>query len=52
MRSDHEREHRISQLRGLVQAGLYQVDVDRLARAIVRDSRKKVLGQLDVKPGC
>jgi len=52
MRSDHERERRISQLRGLVQAGLYQVDADSLARAIVRASRKKVLGQLDVKPGC
>jgi anti-sigma28 factor (negative regulator of flagellin synthesis) len=52
MRSDRERERRVSQLRGLVQAGLYKADPDRLARAIVMASRKKVLGRLDVKPGC
>jgi len=52
MRSEHERERRVAELRVLVQAGLYQADPDRLARAIVKVSRKKVLGQLDVKPGC
>ncbi len=52
MRSEHERERRVTELRVLVQAGLYQADPDRLARAIVKASRKKVLGQLDVKPGC
>jgi anti-sigma28 factor (negative regulator of flagellin synthesis) len=52
MRSDDERERRVSGLRALVQAGLYDADPDRLARAIVRASRKKVLGQLDVKAGC
>jgi len=52
MRRDHERERRVKELRGLVQAGLYAADVDRLARAIVSGSRKKLLGQLDVKPAC
>jgi anti-sigma28 factor (negative regulator of flagellin synthesis) len=52
MRSEHERKRRVSELRDLVQAGLYDVDPDRLARAIVKASRKKVLGQLDVKPAC
>jgi anti-sigma28 factor (negative regulator of flagellin synthesis) len=52
MRSEHERERRVSELRALVQAGLYQADPDRLARAIVKAIRKKVLRQLDVKPGC
>ncbi|HEX9602421.1 MAG TPA: flagellar biosynthesis anti-sigma factor FlgM [Myxococcales bacterium] len=52
MRSEHERERRVAELRVLVQAGLYQADPDRLAQAIAKVSRKKVLGQLDVKPGC
>jgi len=52
MRSEHERERRVSELRGLVQAGLYRADPDRLARAMVKASRRKVLRQLDVKPGC
>ncbi|TMB02331.1 MAG: flagellar biosynthesis anti-sigma factor FlgM [Deltaproteobacteria bacterium] len=52
MRSKEERERRVSELRGRVEAGLYQADPDRVARAIVKASRKKVLGQLDVKPGC
>jgi len=52
MRSEDERERRVSELRGLVKAGRYQADPDRLARAIVKASRKKVLRQLDVKPGC
>jgi anti-sigma28 factor (negative regulator of flagellin synthesis) len=52
MRSLLERERRIRELRSLVKAGLYQADADRLARAIVKASRKKVLGPLDVKPGC
>ncbi len=52
MRSEDERERRVSELRKRVQAGLYEADPDRLARAIVKASRKKILGQLDVKPGC
>ncbi|HKC61253.1 MAG TPA: hypothetical protein VKB92_14295 [Myxococcales bacterium] len=52
MRSQEERERRIEQLRALVQAGLYKTSLDRLARSIVKASRKKVLGMLDVKPGC
>ena len=52
MGCDHERERRVKELRGLVRAGLYFADLDRLARAIVSTCRKKVLGQLDVKPGC
>jgi anti-sigma28 factor (negative regulator of flagellin synthesis) len=52
MRSEHERMRRVSELRDLVQAGLYDADPDHLARAIVKASRKKVLGQLDVKPAC
>ena len=52
MGCDHERERRVKELRGLVQAGLYVADPDRLARAIVSTCRKKVLGQLDVKPAC
>jgi len=52
MRSQPERERRIRELRSLVQAGFYQADPDRVARAMVRASRKKLLRQLDVKPGC
>lgn len=52
MGSAQERERRIRELRGLVQAGLYTVDVDRLARAIVNGSRRKLRGQLDVTPRC
>ena len=50
MGSQQEREHRVGVLRALVRAGLYETDLDRLARSIVRASRKKVLGRLDVKP--
>jgi anti-sigma28 factor (negative regulator of flagellin synthesis) len=52
MRSERERDRRVNELRGLVQAGLYETDPDRLAQAMMRASRKKVLGQLDGKPGC
>jgi hypothetical protein len=52
MRSEQERERRVRQLRELVEARLYQTDPDRLARAMVRASRKKLLSQLDVKPAC
>ncbi|MFL5310965.1 MAG: hypothetical protein ACJ79H_10990 [Myxococcales bacterium] len=52
MRSQQERERRVVELRRLVQAARYEVDADRLARAMVRASRKKLLRQLDVKPGC
>jgi anti-sigma28 factor (negative regulator of flagellin synthesis) len=52
MGSAEERERRIRKLRSLLQAGLYAVDADRLARAIVNASRRKVFGQLDVTPRC
>jgi len=52
MRSQEERERRVSELRALVQAGLYDADPDRVARAMVRASRKKLLDKLDVKPAC
>ena len=52
MRSEQERERRVTELRGLVKARLYQADPDRVARAMVRASRKKLFSQLDVKPGC
>jgi anti-sigma28 factor (negative regulator of flagellin synthesis) len=52
MRSEQERERRVAELRALVQAGRYDANPDRVARALVRASRKKLLGQLDVKPGC
>jgi anti-sigma28 factor (negative regulator of flagellin synthesis) len=52
MGSAQDRERRIRELRGVVQAGLYAVDPDRLARAILSASRKKVYGRLDVKPRC
>jgi anti-sigma28 factor (negative regulator of flagellin synthesis) len=52
MRSQQERERRVRELRALVRAGLYDADPDRVARAMVRTSRKKLLGKLDVKPGC
>jgi hypothetical protein len=52
MSSQPERERRIRELRYLVQAGFYDTNPDRLARALVKASRKKLLGQLDVKPGC
>jgi anti-sigma28 factor (negative regulator of flagellin synthesis) len=52
MRCRHERERRVRELRGLVQAGLYVADLDRLASAILSTCRKKVLGPLDVKPAC
>jgi anti-sigma28 factor (negative regulator of flagellin synthesis) len=52
MNTREQRERRIRRLRGLVQAGLYEADPDRIARAILAMSRKKVLGQLDGTPGC
>ena len=52
MRSQQERERRVRELRALVRAGLYDADPDRVARAMVRASRKRLLGKLDVKPGC
>jgi anti-sigma28 factor (negative regulator of flagellin synthesis) len=52
MGREHERERRVKELRGLVQAGLYVADLDRLARAIVSTCRKKILARLDVKPAC
>ena len=52
MRSEQERERRVRELRGLVEAGLYHADPDRVARAMMKASRKKLLSQLDVKPGC
>ena len=45
-----ERERRVDVLRTLVRAGFYQTDPDRLARAIVKASRKKSGSRLDVKP--
>jgi anti-sigma28 factor (negative regulator of flagellin synthesis) len=53
MRSEEpERERRVRELRRLVQAGSYQADPDRVARAMVKATRKKLLGTLDVKRGC
>jgi anti-sigma28 factor (negative regulator of flagellin synthesis) len=45
-----ERERRIHELRERVRAGCYQTDPDRLARAILRASRKKSSSRLDVEP--
>jgi anti-sigma28 factor (negative regulator of flagellin synthesis) len=47
-----ERERRIRELRHLVQAGLFRVDVDRLARAIVQRSQNKLRARLDAEPAC
>ncbi len=46
------RDRRIRNLRRLVQSGLYEADPNRIARAIVATSKKKVRGQLDGKRGC
>jgi anti-sigma28 factor (negative regulator of flagellin synthesis) len=50
MRSQQERERRVDELRALVRAGLYETDPDRLARAIVKASRRKFSSRLDGKP--
>jgi len=52
VRSRIERERRISELRYLIQAGLYRVDVDRLARKIVQRCRNELRTWLDGKPSC
>jgi anti-sigma28 factor (negative regulator of flagellin synthesis) len=52
VRSRIERKRRVSELKNLVQAGLFQVDVDRLARAIVQHSRNKQRERLDGEPSC
>jgi hypothetical protein len=52
VRSQIERERRINQLKSLVDAGLYQVDVDRLVRAIVQHGRNKRPRRLDGEPCC
>jgi len=50
MRGLKERERRIDELRERVQAGAYQTDPDRLARAIQRAGRNKSSSRLDVEP--
>jgi len=52
MQTREDRERRVKKLRDLVQAGLYQTDPDRLAKAIVDRSRRRLLGRLDGQPGC
>jgi len=52
MQTREDRERRVNELRRLVQAGLYQVDLDKLAKAIVDRTRRRVLGQLDGRPAC
>jgi hypothetical protein len=52
VRSRIERERRVRELRHLVQAGLFQADADRLARAIVQGSRKKLCPRLDGEAAC
>jgi anti-sigma28 factor (negative regulator of flagellin synthesis) len=52
VRSPIERERRIDELKDRVESGLYQVDEDRLARAIVQLSRNKRRRLLDGEPSC
>jgi anti-sigma28 factor (negative regulator of flagellin synthesis) len=52
VRSQNERERRVSELKKLVETGLFQVDVDRLVRAIVQRSRNKRPSRLDGEPSC
>jgi anti-sigma28 factor (negative regulator of flagellin synthesis) len=48
----NERERRIRELKELVEAGLFEVDADRLTRAIVQHSRNKRRRRLDGEPTC
>jgi anti-sigma28 factor (negative regulator of flagellin synthesis) len=47
-----ERERRIRELRRLVHAGLFRVDAQRLARAIVQCSGNMLRVRLDAEPTC
>jgi hypothetical protein len=52
VRRRDERERRVVELRFLVQAGLFTVDVDRLALVLVQHSRKKARVRLDGARSC
>jgi anti-sigma28 factor (negative regulator of flagellin synthesis) len=52
VQSHIEREQRVRELRRLVRAGLFRVDVDRLAKAILQRSRNKQRARLDGEPAC